>query len=116
MSEKKVIGVVETVIIYSKDSSKTFRARIDTGATRSSIDQALVDNLKLGPVKETRMVKSALGNHVRPIIEVDIEIGGKRMMTDFTVADRSHMKYHVLIGRNALIGNFLIDPQKATPK
>lgn len=112
MQDKKVIGVVEKVKIFTSDSTRELPARIDTGATRSSIDQALVDKLKLGPVKETKMVKSALGNHIRPIIEVDFELGGKRMVAEFTVADRSHMKFHVLIGRNALIGNFLIDPQK----
>ncbi|MBN2141880.1 ATP-dependent zinc protease, partial [Candidatus Woesearchaeota archaeon] len=39
-----------------------------------------------------------------------IVLGGKEIESKFTLADRSHMKYPVLIGQNILRKNFLIDP------
>ena len=40
----------------------------------------------------------------------------KEFKTDFTLADRSDMKYPVLIGQNILSKGFLIDPMKESPK
>jgi hypothetical protein len=37
--------------------------------------------------------------------------GGLRLMMEFSLSDRSHMKYPILLGRRALAGRFLIDPQ-----
>ena len=44
----------------------------------------------------------------------EIEMGSvdKEIKTDFTLADRSNMKYSVLIGQNILKQGFLIDPSK----
>lgn len=108
---KKIIGVVEDVTIIGK-KAKTLSARIDTGATRSSIDESLVKELGLGPIKSSKLVKSALGNHVRPVIDVTFKLGGEKIHADFTVADRSHMRFPILIGRTAMTGRFLVDPDK----
>ena len=85
-------------------------AKIDTGATKSSIDMSLAKKLKLGPVITSKLVKSAHGNQLRPIIEAVIEIAGRKMKSEFTLADRAHMRYRVLIGVNLLENGFLVDP------
>lgn len=87
-------------------------ARIDTGATKSSVDARLAAELALGPVIKTKLVKSAAGNKLRPVIKASIRISGKSLKSEFTIADRSHMKYRVLIGQNILKKGFLIDPTK----
>ena len=108
MEGRIVIGLTEEVTIDSK--SKT-RARIDTGATRSSMDLKLAEELHLGPIIRRKTVKSAHGSRLRPIIECWIEIRGKKIKTEFTLADREHMKYRVLIGQNVLkTEKFLVDP------
>ncbi|MBU1854672.1 MAG: RimK/LysX family protein, partial [Nanoarchaeota archaeon] len=87
-------------------------ARMDTGATNSSIDLQLASKLMLGPVIESKVVRSTHGTRLRPVIETDIEISGHKIKEKFTLADRSHMKYPILVGQNILKKGFLIDPSK----
>ena len=113
MKEKAIIGLTEEIVIYSKDGDEVvIKARIDTGATKSSIDTKLAAELQLGPVVETKTVKSVHGTGVRAIVEGKIRLADKDIITQFTIADRSHMKFPVLIGQNALKNGFLIDPSK----
>lgn len=110
-SKRVVIGMIEYIeILGPKNARKKVKARIDTGATRSSIDRDLANELGLGPVLRTKLVKQALGHMIRPIIIAEFIMGDVKMKEEFTVAKRSHMKYPVLIGRNALKNGFLIDP------
>ena len=110
--KKTIIGLTEEIIVYGQEGNqKQVKARIDTGATKSSIDTKLAANIIIGPVKSIRIVKSAHGQTMRPIVEADIELKGKHIKTSFTIADRSHMKYKILIGQNTLCGNdFYVDP------
>ena len=107
-----VVGLTEKVNVYCSPNKKIVIAKIDTGATKSSIDTALAAELKLGPVIKSKLVKSAHGSKLRPIIEASIELAGKEIKSDFTLADRAHMKYRILIGQNILMDGFLIDPTK----
>ncbi|MBI2108102.1 ATP-dependent zinc protease [Candidatus Woesearchaeota archaeon] len=110
---KIVIGLVEKVSIKA-DGKKamTIDAKIDTGATKSSMDINLANRLELGPIIKSKVIKSAHGNKLRPIIEADIRIAGINMRSEFTLADRSHLKYIMLIGQDILKNGFLIDPNK----
>ncbi|MBU1201784.1 MAG: RimK/LysX family protein [Nanoarchaeota archaeon] len=110
--EKTIVGLVEKVRLNSHRADEEISARIDTGATNSSIDLRLASRIKLGPVIQSKLVKSANGTRLRPVIECDIEICNKKIRAHFTLADRSHMKYPVLIGQNILKQGFLIDPLK----
>ncbi|MBN2881167.1 ATP-dependent zinc protease [Candidatus Woesearchaeota archaeon] len=112
MEDKRILGLTEDVMVYSETKSKKVLARIDTGATRSSIDIKLAAELGLGPILETRQVKSSLGTDLRPIVRAKIEIAGKELESTFTLADRDHMNYKILIGQNILKEGFLIDPLK----
>lgn len=110
---KTVIGLTEKVTIKGREKEKTVTAKIDTGATKNSIDSRLAAELNLGPVVETKLIKSAHGNAVRPIIRAEIMLAGKKIETRFSLADRIHLRYKVLIGQNALKDKgFLIDPSK----
>ena len=109
---KVVIGLAEEVNIKYNDGKKNVIAKIDTGATKSSIDTNLATELKLGPVIKSKLVKSAHGSKLRPIIEATIELAGKKIKSEFTLADRAHMKYRILVGQNILKDGFLIDPTK----
>ena len=109
---KIVIGLAEKVNIFSDGTKKNVISKIDTGATKSSIDTSLASELKLGPVIKSKLVKSAHGSKLRPIIEATIELAGKKIKSEFTLADRAHMQYRILIGQNILREGFLIDPTK----
>jgi len=111
---KIVIGLTEPIVIFStSEGKKTISAKIDTGASKSSLDVNLASQLKLGPIIKSKLVKSASGNKLRPVIEAEIELAGKRFKEEFTLADRWHMKYRVLIGQNILKHGYLIDPSRS---
>ena len=109
---KTIIGLVEKIYIITQNNEKVVNAKIDTGATKSSIDKGLAEELGLGPIIKSKVVKSAHGNKVRPIIEVRLKLANRTMKSEFTIADRIHLKYPVLIGQNILKDGFLIDPNK----
>lgn len=112
LKDRIIIGMIEDIDVKNEDVVEHLQARIDTGATKSSIDYKLASTLKLGPVIESRLVKSAHGNKLRPVIEATIIMRGKEVTEKFTLADREHMKYRVLIGQNILKKGFLIDPNR----
>ena len=110
---KIIVGLTEQVkLISSNGQSIEVPAKIDTGATKSSIDIKLASKLKLGPVIKSKMIKSAHGNKLRPIIEAEIILAGKKIKSEFTLADRTQMKFDVLIGVNTLKNDYLVDPSR----
>lgn len=116
LKDKTMLGFVEEIVVMGVDSEEKLVARIDSGATKSSIDIALASKLKLGPVVASRLVKSANGAKLRPMVDVTIKMCGREVTGRYTLADRSHMKYKVLIGQDVLRQNFIIDPNKYSDK
>jgi len=114
MKDKVILGLTEYVTIISNSHKEAkVIARIDTGATSSSIDYTLAGELQLGPIISSKTVRSASGTKKRPALKVKIVLKNTSLEEEFTLADRSHMNYRVLIGQNILRkGNFLIDPQQ----
>lgn len=106
------IGLTENVIVSGPTRKKKIKARIDTGAVISSIDRSLAKELKLGPIIKHKEVKSASGIKKRPFIKVKVEIMRRKFNFYFNMADRSKLKYRVLIGQNILRRGFIIDPLK----
>lgn len=110
---KIVVGLTENVtVIGPTGKRKRVTARIDTGATKSSVDAKLAAGLSLGPIIKTKLIKSASGNKMRPVLKAEIKIAKKELKEEFTVADRSHLRYKVLVGQNILKKGFIIDPNK----
>ena len=107
---KTIVGLTEKVTVNGELEKKDLIARIDTGATKSSIDLGLAAKIGLGPVVDSKLVKSAHGVKLRPVVQAEIVMGGKAIKAKFTLADRTHMKYQVLVGQNILRKNFLVDP------
>lgn len=112
MENKKIIGLTEKIKIKNKDNEKQIEARIDTGATISSIDAQLAAEMSLGPLIKTKKVKSSHGMSVRPVVKATIVLKGVEITGNFTIADREHMKYDMLIGQNILKKGFLVDTTK----
>lgn len=109
--QRPIVGLTEYVEIIGRDNRKKILARIDTGAINSAIDARLVAEFTLGPIVKTKSIKSTHGNSLRPVIMVDLKLKEIEIHEEFTVADRGHMKYSVLIGQNILKKyGFLIDP------
>ena len=106
---RPVVGLVERVAF----GEKKVTARIDTGATMSSIDSSLVHSLQLSPIVSKTKVRSAHGIQIRSMVRATIVLKKMKIVGLFTVAQRSHMTYPILIGQNILKkGKFLVDPLK----
>lgn len=108
---RTVVGLIEEVIILNGKKLK-LKARIDTGATKSSIDEALLKKLEGVKEKGTATIKSSHGVSERTMVHLNIVLGGQEVEGEFSVFDRSHMTYPILIGQNILEQNFIIDPKK----
>lgn len=110
--DRITVGLTTPVILYGKTEKKQVTARVDTGATKSSIDIKLAEELGLGVAHRSIFIKSAHGSKRRDVVNVDVEIKGERMRVECTLAERTHMKFRFLIGQNILKKGFLIDPLK----
>jgi alpha-L-glutamate ligase-like protein len=112
ISGKKVIGINETIdIIDSQGNKYPTLAKIDTGAYRTTICTSLADQLGLNTVLKHKKVRGALGIEERPIIDLSFILDKRLVATEAFVADRSQMKYDIIIGRKDL-KRFLVDPAK----
>jgi len=126
-AEKTIIGAVEDVVLLPW--RVRIPARIDTGATRTSLGaqdltiSGVVAEFKLRdavgghrlrlPILDWRIYKTGGGTQRRPIVEIEICIGRKRLRTRVNLNQRRHLRYPLLIGRGVLVeGNFLVDVTK----
>jgi alpha-L-glutamate ligase-like protein len=106
----QVLPVVYSVFIRTKDTVKEIKAKLDTGAFRSSIDIKLAEELGLPIEKEKVFIKSASGQAYRPTSKLSFQLAGKKITSQVTVVNRSHLKYPMIVGRVDLKG-FLIRPE-----
>jgi len=103
------------IIKQGKHRVVDVRAKVDTGAFRSSIDRNLAE--KLGLLTKERILyyrnyKSSLGkHHDRPVIGITFWLNGRKVMTAVNVADRNKLRTKFLLGRKDL-GGFLVSAKK----
>ena len=66
------------------------------------------------PVLEFRHIRSSSGHMShRPVVRVEIELGGQRWPIDLTLAARDEMGFRMLLGREAVRGRFVVDPGRS---
>ncbi len=114
-TKRRIIGVIEEVTLRGPSSEIHVRAKIDTGAARTSVDTDLAQKLGLGPVERRVHTRSAAADRpeVRDVVKATIIIDGKVFETHVAVTDRKDMKYHIIVGMDVLRrSGFLISPRK----
>lgn len=80
-------------------------ARIDTGASASSLDTAIAEDLGFDlDGADTVTVGSSLGREERPVVHGALQLAGTPAAARFTVTDRSERSNPVLLGRTELTG------------
>jgi hypothetical protein len=130
MSEEKIIIGRRDVIDLPDFGIRNIRSKIDTGAYTSSIHSADVEVLQGNPNKlvfkiignegeekeiittdfSERMIKNSFGSiEKRFVVKTKILIFNKIFETEFSLSDRSGMKYPILLGRKFLREKFLVD-------
>ncbi len=125
-----IIGEAEKVTIMSKDLR--LKARIDTGAQTSSLgavdqqpferdgkrwlqfsvqdpDSGKLVEFKRPVVRIAEIKRHGAKAQERYVVELKISLGDIEMAREFTLADRSKYTFPVLIGRNVLSGQYLVD-------
>ena len=130
---KKTIGRRELVDFPDLDLWEV-EAKVDTGAYTSALHcsniheetqngQTLISVEFLDPTHpaynhrklsfsqfEVRDIRSSFGDvQERYVIRTRIRLFGKDLEADFSLSDRSDLRYPVLIGRTLLQGNFVVD-------
>jgi hypothetical protein len=61
-----------------------------------------------------RVVKSSAGQkETRPVIATDVELGGRRFEIELTLTNRDAMGFRMLLGRQAVRGRFVVDPERS---
>lgn len=110
-----VIGLCEDVIIKGSKKEKKVRAKVDTGASNSSISVKLFSEIGKTPVIRRVIVERAHEEEKRPLVKLWIKhkYAKKWIESEFTVSHRENMEYEVLIGDNTLRKmHVLINPEK----
>lgn len=108
MDKKSLVGVFETIEVVNQLGEKVaVKAKIDTGAYRTSIDQELATRLGLLRPDNILFEKefwSALGKTKRRVIGISFYLQGKKIETTASITDRGHLKRPMLVGRQDLKG------------
>jgi hypothetical protein len=100
---------VDNIVEFKKEKGKEKWVRFDIHPDTHDVSQVVQREAK---VKSVRKVKSSNATHQRRlVIETDILIAGMRWCIELTLTDRSEMKYLMLLGREAMSGRLIVDPE-----
>ncbi len=110
----KILTIIQEVTFYRNGEPITVKAKLDTGAFRTSIDRKFAELLDLQILNEKVFVKSASGESFRPTAKTSFILGGKKINTIVSIVDRSNLKYPVIIGHRDM-KDFLIRPVNDQP-
>jgi hypothetical protein len=110
---KKIVGLVEEVWIEGRERVRAM-ALFDTGAKTTSVDVRLAARARLGPIVRTSKISSASNSAKvrRPVVEAKVVVAGRNFDALVNVQDREHMTFPVIIGRDIISGNFMVDTRK----
>lgn len=139
LANKEVLGRSEWVGL--PDIGTYLRARVDSGAQTSSLsaaditrferdgdtwvrfklalddDEAVVDQVRdewiEAPVIRRVRILQAAGEETRPVVSLLMTLGSIREQVEFTLNDRSHLGYPVLLGRRFMMDIAMIDVSEA---
>lgn len=132
MRNKLVIGRLEKVDFPEFDIHHV-DAKVDTGAYTSSLhciriekrtnelffelvhhqgDKQLSKYFHTKDFYQKRIRSSNGKTQLRYIIKTHVSLLGKKYKTEFSLTDRSKMKYPVLLGRKVLKDHFIVDVSK----
>jgi len=113
-TDSKVLGLVEVVIFRDKNGHAVeIQAKVDTGADYTSIDESLAIQLGLGPIVDTKKIKSSHGVSVRPVVESRFELRNMSIEIKANLTNRDHLRYPMLIGKDIMKKyGFMVNPDQ----
>lgn len=137
-SAMQTIGWREWVALPGLDIPR-IKAKVDTGARTSALHAFSVktyhsddgtERVRFGMhpvqddqstvvycdavVKDRRVVRDSGGHETeRVVIETAVKLGDVEFLAEVTLTDRDNMLFRMLLGRTAMKGRFLVDPQRS---
>ncbi len=131
-----IAGWVEKVRIGNQDFD--VKAKLDTGARTSSINARNIksfkkdgvrwvkftlilvdskDNMHEIEIEKQRSRRTNIKNHdgqhdKRHVVDFEVCFNGRKITTEFTLADRREYIYDVLLGRQFLKNTAIVDPKR----
>lgn len=124
-----VVGELERVVL--EPQGVLLEARVETGATTSSVHAVDIEEyeldgkpwvrfglvlgedqsmeLRLPVVRVVRIRRHQEDSLRRPVVELRIRIGEQELVREFTLADRGDLEFPMIIGRNLLRDQFVVD-------
>lgn len=137
MSQNKVILGSEEWCSFPELGIPTIKARVDSGAKTSALHainiapfikneanwvrfdiNPIQNNLKTvihceAPLIDKRIVKSSSGfREQRYVIQTNLQIGDSQWPIEMTLTNRDSMGFRMLLGREAMSGRVLVDPEQ----
>ena len=137
MSDNKVILGSEEWCSFPELGIPTIKARVDSGAKTSALHainiapfiknesnwvkfdiNPIQNNLKTvihceAPLIDKRIVKSSSGfREQRYVIQTNLQIGSSKWPIEMTLTNRDSMGFRMLLGREAMSGRVLVDPEQ----
>lgn len=127
LSNKTVVGAVEWAWIDFGSYQRAAKVRMDTGASTSSISARNVAEFErngkrwvrftLEDDREVSLLVERFANvrqasadkDKRWVVKLGIRLGTISQVAEFTLKDRSHLSYEVLVGRNLLRDLMVVD-------
>lgn len=135
--DKTIIGWREWLALPSL-GIKRIKAKVDTGARSSAlhafdvevVDGAVGQRVRFkvhprqrdiqrtvtaeAPLAGWRHVRNSGGQQtLRPVINCLVQLGGRRFEIELTLIGRDEMGFRMLVGRQALRREFLVDPGRS---
>jgi ribosomal protein S6--L-glutamate ligase len=137
MLQNKIILGSEEWCSFPELGIPTIKARVDSGAKTSALHainiapfkkesqnwvkfdiNPIQNNVKTvihceAPLVDRRVVKSSSGfREERYVIQTNLEIGNSNWLIEMTLTNRDSMGFRMLLGREAMSGRVLVDPEQ----
>ena len=129
---KVIVGGIENITFSTSEKAINYQARIDTGATSSSLDARDISRFERDGKSWVRFGLFVNGEHQvdverpivrwvrifqsttekgerRPVVEMMFTFGDTEDTAEFTLTDRSHLEFSALIGRNLITDRMIVD-------
>ncbi len=108
---KKVVGLLTKVKVIGRNTVVTV-GKFDTGAKRTSLDYDIALEAGLKFTNKNKIYMNSVGKHRRRLANATLIISGKKFDVTVNISNRKHSIAKVLIGRDIILNNFVIDISK----